>query len=480
MTNTPSLLLVEQFKNSTPIFNAGSVFAQDDWRIATNLSLSLGVRWELAPPPTEQHGDDAYTLLGNVAVPSTLVLAPQGTPLWRTYKYNFAPRLGMAWTAHSNPGWETVVRAGGGVFFDSLNEPATRGYGAVGFQAERLYAGSPLPATPAQFDFSPSTTPPYTSSIVYAFPAHLQLPYTLQWNVSLQQAVGKAQTATISYVASNGRRLVNLQALTLTAHNPHFGSVDVFPGGLTSNYQSLQLQFQRSITGGLQALASYAWSHSIDFGSTYITFASTRGNSDFDVRHNLSGGLSWNLPLVRTNEVAAATVNGWTIDGRISSRTAFPITLAGNTLTDPATGTLYNGGVNVVPNVPIYLYGRQCSNLPSSKCPGGRTINKAAFAAVTSGAAGNAPRNFVRGFAEDQINLAIRRDFPIHEAVVLQFRAEAFNVLNHPNFGSLDPRLADATFGQALKMLNQSLGTVASQYQQGGPRSMQFALKLLF
>ena len=78
------------------------------------------------------------------------------------------------------------------------------------------------------------------------------------------------------------------------------------------------------------------------------------------------------------------------------------------------------------------------------------------------------------------MNLATRRDFHLVEDLVLQFRAEAFNLLNHPNFGYVDPYLTDATFGQATKMLNQSLGTVASQYQQGGPRSLQFALKLQF
>ena len=86
----------------------------------------------------------------------------------------------------------------------------------------------------------------------------------------------------------------------------------------------------------------------------------------------------------------------------------------------------------------------------------------------------------MRGFGAWQVNIAARRDFPLYERLKLQFRAEAFNVLNHANFGFIDPALTNATFGQALKMLNQSLSTVASQYQQGGPRSMQFALKLIF
>jgi hypothetical protein len=78
------------------------------------------------------------------------------------------------------------------------------------------------------------------------------------------------------------------------------------------------------------------------------------------------------------------------------------------------------------------------------------------------------------------MNFAIRRDFPLYEGMALQFRAETFNLLNHPSFGYVDSTLSDANFGQATKMLNQSLGTMSSQYQQGGPRSMQFALKISF
>lgn len=78
------------------------------------------------------------------------------------------------------------------------------------------------------------------------------------------------------------------------------------------------------------------------------------------------------------------------------------------------------------------------------------------------------------------MNLAARREIPLQEGLFLQLRAETFNVFNHPNFGYVDPAIGDATFGQATKMLNQSLGTVSSLYQQGGPRSMQFSLKLVF
>jgi hypothetical protein len=128
--------------------------------------------------------------------------------------------------------------------------------------------------------------------------------------------------------------------------------------------------------------------------------------------------------------------------------------------------------VNLVANQSIYLYGNQY--------PGGRGLNRTAFELPTGTNPGNAPRNFVRGFGESQVNLALRRDFPFSDRIHLQFRAEAFNIANHPNFGYVDPLLTDATFGQATQTLNQSLGTVSSQYQQGGPRSMQFSLRLSF
>ena len=333
-----------------------------------------------------------------------------------------------------------------------------------------------MPITPAQLSFSLAPNAPYTT--VYAFPAHLQLPYTLQWNTSLDQSLGKKQLLTISYVASNGRRLIQTQELVPSTLNPSFSAIEYAAGGVTSNYQSLQTRFQRTVSVGLQALVSYTWSHSIDFGSTASALPLTRGNSDFDVRQNVQAGLTWNLPGKSANRYVNAGISHWGLDARAMARSGFPITLQGVLLTD-ATGNQYYGNINYDHSKPIYLYG--------SQYPGGRALNggadnpvSPAFSEPTGTSIGNAPRNFVRGFGASQINLAARREFPIHDKISLNFRAEAFNVTNHPNFGYIDPDLTDLTFGQVTSMLNRSLGTVASQYQQGGPRSMQFALKLQF
>ncbi|WP_353072013.1 TonB-dependent receptor [Tunturiibacter gelidoferens] len=479
-TNQATVMLLEQIVNPTPVLSNTAAFAEDAWHLNSRLNLTAGVRWEIDPAPNDEHGNDAYTLLGSVSNPSSLSVAPRGTPLWQTYWFNFAPRLGAAWIVHNSPGWETVLRFGVGVFFDTLNEAATNGFGALGFSARQESFGGALPVTAAQLNFAPTATPPYTSQGIYAFPAHLQAPYTLQWNTALEQALGKTQSVTVSYVGASGRRLLATQTLSLGALNPDFGTVYTMPGNVTSNYQALQLQFQRNVSHGLQALASYTWSHAIDDGSSYSQIPLSRGDSDFDVRNNFSGALSWDIPGPKHGGTLKGLFGSWGTDARLLVRSAFPINLLGNSLFDPSTGESYYSGVNFIPGRPTFLYGPQY--------PGGRAINggpsapasTAAFVLPSGTDTGNAPRNFVRGFGATQVNLALRRSFPLSGAVHIQFRAEAFNVLNHPNFGYVDPTLTDATFGQATQTLNQSLGTMAAQYQQGGPRSMQFALKLVF
>ncbi len=471
LSGTPDFAEIFSHKSATPLFNETALFVQDEWKLRPRLTVSMGLRWEVDPPPTGEHGDDAYTLRGSVNVPASLTLAPRGTPLWKTNWYNFAPRLGIAWTPNVQPGRETVVRAGGGVFFDTANEIAALGYDNFGFSANQTYSGIPIPYTASDFNIPITTTPPYTGTII-AYPPHLQAPYTLEWNTSIQQALGKNQAFTISYVGSNGRRLIGLQELSLASLNPNFGIVEYFSGGITSNYQSLQTQFQRTVARGIQALVSYTWSHSIDFGSNFNELPLQRGNSDFDVRNNLQGGISWDLPIIHSAKLTNILLDGWGLDARLNVRSAFPVTLAGNEIVDPATGSLSFGELNRVAGQPTYVYGNQY--------PGGKAINPAAFSLPATGISGNAPRNFVRGFGATQLNLAARREFPLHKSVGLQFRAEAFNILNHPNFGYVDPNYTDLLFGQATETLNSSLGTMASQYQQGGPRSMQFALKLHF
>jgi hypothetical protein len=459
-----------KYLTAKPVFNQFAAFAQDDWRLNRRLSLSAGLRWEVLPPPHNAISPQPYTLTGNLSEPSTVTLAPSGTPLWHTSWYSLAPRLGVAWQTNTSRNWETVVRAGGGVFFDTV-AGAVASFNTFGYSAQGVYSNVPVPLTASQQNIAITTAPPYTN--LYIYPSHLQSPYTLQWNTSIDQGLGSNSILTISYIGSAGRRLSAVQELSLASLNSSLGRIFYLASHVTSDYDALQTRFQRSVTKGLTALASYTWSHSIDYGSNASALTLTRGNSDFDVRNSFQGGITWDIPHLATSSRLASTVaNGWGIDGRLIMRTAYPITLLGNLLIDPTDGSEYYTNVNLVPGEPIYLYG--------GKYPGGKSLNRAAFVYPSGTDAGNAPRNFARGFGQAQVNFAARRDFALSERVHLQFRAEAFNIFNHPIFGYVDPSLTDATFGQATMTLNSSLGTVASQYQQGGPRSMQFTLRLVF
>jgi len=468
-----------------PLYTNFSAFAQDQWRASQRLSVSFGVRWDVNPAPGVTQGLKPYAIQG--AGPSTWTLAPQGTPLWQTTWFNFAPRLGAAYVLRNTPGRETVVRGGGGVFFDTGQQLGSLGFNGPGFSASSSFQSGPFPVNAAAL--APAIVnppvPPY-SAVVYAFSPHLQLPYTLEWNASVEQALGKSQALTISYVGSHAARLLQKNYF-LPPTNPNLQSgAYLIQNGLTSDYDAMQIKFRRRLGLGLSALASYTWSHCIDYGSENFNLAYQRGDCDFDVRHNLSAALSYDLPNVGHNELVNIILHHWGVDGRLTVRTAFPVTLLGNALLQP-DGQLYEAGLSFVPGQAVYLYGANCDSVlqgmgdlaPGQACPGGRAINPNAFVSVNS-SLGDAPRNFARGFSASQMDLALRRDFPIHERLKLQFRAETFNILNHPNFGSINPYLGQATFGQATATLASSLGVLTPLYQQGGPRSMQVALKLVF
>ena len=472
LANTSLAGLVEVSAKNYPAYSNLAFYVQDEFKASRRLNLSLGLRWEANPPPISTSGPLPYIVQGNLNDPPSLTLAPEGSRFWKTTYLNFAPRLGVAYRVHDHAGMETVLRAGGGVFFDSGQQASTQAFGeSIGQNATALYFGTSYPFTPAQLNVQIANPPvaPYAAQGFY-FPSRLQLPYTLQWNVSMEQALGQSQSFTVSYVGSNGRRLLSQQDI---AEDP-----SVFPDGIivnasgtTSSYNALEVKFQRSLSRGLQVLASYTWSHSIDFGSQDSAFAEIRGNSDYDLRNNFNLAATYNVPKIKSARLVNVLARYWSIDTRFAARSAYPVTLDGNEITLPDGQSAYQG-LNLIPSTPVYLH------VPG--IPGNRQINPDAFSLPTSDAYGDAPRNFVRGFGMNQLDLAVHRIFPVREPVNLQFRAEMFNVLNHPDFGHIEPLYGNPQFGQATQTLNESLGTLSPLYQQGGPRSMQFMLKAQF
>jgi len=465
-----------------PVYKNLSLFAQDDWKPTQRLNLSLGVRWELNPPPTDAYGNPPYTLdqITNLA---TAQVAPKGTPLWNTTYGNFAPRVGAAYRLRRSSGKETVIRGGFGVFYDLGDTYASQGYGGVGIAVTKTLPSVPFPLTAGQLALAPpSVTPPY-SAIVIAFDPNLKLPYTLQWNAAIEQAIRQNQTLTVGYVGSAARRLLwqhNLRPAP--SGNPNFtatGFLSLATNRGTSDYDALQIQYQRRLSRGLQAMASYTWAHSIDEVS--INLASTqllRANSNFDIRHNFQAAVTYDLPGKYDNRFADALLRHWSLYTRIAARSALPFDISSGTFID-STGVNEQLRADLVPGQPIYI--------ADPTAPGGRLVNFNAFTQPTTAEKaalqfGNTPRNLLRGFPVWQVDFAMRREFPIHERLKLQFRAEAFNIFNHPIFGAIQTNLTTgaAVFGRATGTLNTQLGGLNALYQQGGPRSFQVALKFVF
>ncbi len=483
--NQPQFITLFRFSDSaaTPVYQNFSAFVQDEIRVTQRLSLSAGLRWDVNPAPGDANGKLPYNLdqVDNLV---TAKLAPQGTPLWQTRYANFAPRLGAAYQLHASARFLTVMRGGAGLFFDTGNNLASMGYWGVGTASSRNLTGIAAPATQAQIDATPapSTATPYENT-VYAYDPKLKLPRTWQWNAAIEQGLGERQSLTISYLGAAGRRLL-LQRRYVPGFlgNPNFlsgsqygNTAYITTNGSDSDYHALQASFQRRLSHGLQLLGSYSWSHSIDTASTNFDVEQLlRGSSNFDIRHNFQVSATYDLPKLMHAGWGASVVNGFGLDLRLSARSALPVDLVGLRAIDPDSGSAFPFAPEVVPNQPYYL--------DDANAPGGRRINFDAFRAAPAGSHGNAGRNPVRGFHAAQTDLAVRRVFRLNERVRLQFRAEAFNLLNTPVFGAIYNELSYGRdrFGYAYSTQNSQLGGLNALYQSGGPRSLQLALRLHF
>jgi hypothetical protein len=227
------------------------------------------------------------------------------------------------------------------------------------------------------------------------------------------------------------------------------------------------------LTRGVQALASYTWAKAIDVVSAdTVRNILLRGPSDFDIRHNLAGAVTYDIPAPQAGGFAKAILGRWSIDTRFNAQTALPLNITSGTITDPADGTQIARRANLIEGIPVYLYDKTF--------PGGRVINRAAFSIPLPNQQGSLGRNAIRGLPSWQIDLALRRQFKLAEGFSLQFRAEAFNVFNHPNFGVINANLTSTTFGQATNMQASQLSGLNPLYQIGGPRSFQFAIIMRF
>lgn len=499
-------------------FENYSLFAQDTWRVTPRLTVTYGARYDINEPPSSD-GSLPFAIQG-LDNPLTATLAPQGRRAFETTYNNFAPRVGAAYTLDREGTF--VVRGGFGAFYDLATGQATRGYTSFPFNSVTplvripFVFGSPAVSQalqPAPFNLNP----PYSSEF-FVYADNIKLPYTLQYNFSVEKSIGKTQSISATYVGSQGRRLLFTEllrntpadpALGIPANlvlNPIFGTGNNFSNvSVTSNrgksaYNALQLQYQRRLSRGLQALASYTLAESKDNISSEIASSPAlfRVNpeteyapSDFDIRHTFTAAITYRIPSPIREGFGKKALNGFAIDLITRARSAPPFNAFVSYRTAAFVSFLNRPDLNE--NVPLYI--------KDESLPGGKRVNPDALTAAPVTRQGTLQRNALRAFPLYQTDVAVRREFKLKETLRLQLRAEAFNVFNRANFAydtannqivrTVTPTntITNLNFGQSTNILSNQLSGFSGGgstpgfnqlYSVGGPRSLQFAAKILF
>jgi hypothetical protein len=457
-------------------------FIQDEFHITPTFTANIGVRYEYYGVPNEVAGRgivfDPLTCAGGYC--------PKGSSFYNPDYKNFAPRVSFVWApaAFKN---RTVVRTGYGIFY---------GDGQIGDLTAPLdnLAGRAL-LTPNAY---PGLSYPVNASLAttaFAFPSPRSLdrnrvtPYTEEWTLSVQQALTDKTVLTVGYLGESGAHqftrtyLNTLNPVTHVAPLPQFGLIDYKATWANNNFNALQVGLQRNLAGSLEASVNYMWSHAINDGSTgggetdypqnVNCRACDRGSSDFDVRHYLSGNLIYQLPFGRGRRFlsgpgfASAVLGGWQWINILSARSGLPVNITisrqGSVIPDGNTSSPQRP--DVVPGVPIVPTNQSITNF----------INPNAFSIPAPGTFGNAGRNLARGPDAWQLDAALVKNIPLTERLHLAFRAEAFNLFNHPQFGLPSGNFSSApSFGQITSERNATgIGT-------GTPRELEFALRLEF
>ncbi len=503
-TGAPFSAQVQAFSPETRFgIDNVSWFLQDHWRVHPRVTLTYGARQEINPAP---EGDPLlpFTFDG-LDDPLTMTLAPAGTRAFDTGLGYVAPRVGAAWVV-SDAG-NLVVRGGFGLYYDLGTGTALRGFTGFPYNSVRsLPSPGPLPLSDATLAPTPfNSAPPYAAQF-FVTDRDLSLPYTRHFNVSVEKGLGRHQSVTLSYVGAQGRDLLRTEVFrnqpanatlgtpAITQLNPALFStaavVSRTRNTAVSNYHALQVQYQRRLHRGVQALLSYTLAEATDTISDEtqagiptgglagfpIPDDIDRGPSDFDVRHNVVGSVTWDLPSPAAG-LSRAVLGGWGVDVIGRYRSATPITVLTNVV-DPLN-VASSRRVDLVPGVPTWL--------DDPSVPGGRRLNRDAFAVPAVGQQGSLGRNALRSFPLRQVDASLRRTFALAAGARLQVRLDAFNVMNTPNFGDPVTTLSTSPqFGQATGMAVTQLGGASSGvglnrlYQVGRPRSLQGSVRVSF
>lgn len=498
-------------------------YVQDDIRWKPNLTINLGLRYEMSTVPTEVNNElaDIQTL--------TAPTIHLGNPYFSNPTLrNFEPRVGFAWDPFRNG--KTSIRAGFGQF-DVL--PLTYEYAilVVG-TAPFVVTGNESGLASGDFPYNAYTkllTLPNSARVSY-IQGNPKRNYVLQWNFDIQRELTPTLTATLSYVGNRGVHqpfrgddvdIVQPQLTSAgylwpnpvgsgTRINPAFGRADVLSWTNSTFFDALEFQMVKKISRGFQIQGSYTWGKSIDLGSGsthgdpfensisadwFFNQKLDRGLSDFNVAQHVVISYVWDLPSPKSEGVLArAALGGWELSGVFTANTGLPFTPqispdpygTRSTLTyafpNRAFGAGCQSGVN--PGDPAQYIKVSCFSLPTAPASFASVCApfKGAVAPPPSGQVycanllGNVRRNSLIGPGLVDWDFSLFKNFPIRrisENFNAQFRAEVFNILNHVNFNSPtdNPQVFNAS-GAPIS----SAGLIDATSTTS--RQLQFALKL--
>ncbi|MEO7651865.1 MAG: hypothetical protein ABIZ80_15485, partial [Bryobacteraceae bacterium] len=498
-----------------------SLYIQDDFRVRSNLTLNIGLRYEVAAPMSDKHhqmasidyrsvpspGDIFASGKTGFYTPTFFVCGASGYPEGCAYtdKNNFAPRVGLVWSADK----KTVVKVGSGVFY--ANNDANPLF--------RLAAG--LPNNIAQTLNSDNFIPRFQNFNVFGTdvvgPVQIQAAgidlyqrtsYSLQWNASVQRELTRNIVLEVGYLATLGLKLEqNVQpnnarpgAGAIDPRRPYLGIayapntpfpsyvnvvgnsvpvglINYLPHSAQSNYHSMYVRLEKRFSRGLSLLSSYTWSKSISNAPQFrnaggangnensppqnsFLLSAERGLASFHNSHRLINTFLYDLPVPNNMGMTSKIFGDIQISGILSMQSGFPFTA--NLSGDSANVGAGTGGIFIRPNtVP-----GQTVELSGSARTTDRFFNTSAFALPAAQTFGNLGRNTIIGPGFTNLDWVIAKNIAITEAMRLQFRVEFFNLFNHPNYNIVGRLINDPTFGRVLSQLD--------------PRQLQFGVKLAF
>ena len=451
-------------------------YAQDTFKVLPNLTLNYGLRWEHYTVLREAFGRQAVVKV------SCGGFCPKGTLLYQPDYKDFGPRLGLAWAPGGDKG-KTVIRTGFGMYFSpNQMDDFTDGHESTDERFNVSTVDVPNLAWPVLPSLLPA--PLYSPK---AWDPNRRDGYFENWDFTVERMLPGNFIGQVAYDGSAGHRLFGrLQAnlinpLTGLRPIPTFGQYGEKDNIGNSNFHALQVSLQRHLTSGWEWGTQYMWSHGLadqGFGAGDSTTNENMSclkcdysSTDIDVRQSLSVNSVYELPFghgkhfLSGEGVAAKVLGGWQLSGIASASSGRP----NNIVVDRSASDLPDG--NARDQRPDFVSGQSLYSAPRAI---NNWFNPAAFVTPASGTWGNLGRNIGRGPGYYEIDTALEKAIPVTERLKLEFRAEAFNLFNHPIYGDPDDDIDDAGFGVITTQLNQGATGI------GSSRRLQFMLRLEF